>query len=201
MKTIKYFSILILGSVLLSSSNPNRLGLGEIAPLQEYEMNGIDGNKHRLMDLRKSNGLLVVFSCNTCPFVLGWEHRYNYINDIANRENIGMVLVNSNEAKRLKDDSMDEMSKHAEEQNYGMPYVEDKDHMLADAFGAATTPDVFLFDSEMKLVYTGMINDMYENQDRAVKNQYLVNAMVEMSHGKEVSVPKTTSRGCTIKRL
>ena len=112
-------------------------------------------------------------SCNTCPFVVGgagypgWEKDYNDIYDKCKELGIGMVLINSNEAKRKGDDSMEEMKKHAAEKNYKMKYVVDKNHVLADAFGAKTTPHIFLFDKDLKLIFTGSIDNSWDKKRKA----------------------------------
>ena len=88
MKLLKYFMILFLGATLLSNETSTRLDIGQVAPLQEMELPAVTGGKASLKSLQKENGLVVVFSCNTCPFVLGWESKYNYINDIGQREGV-----------------------------------------------------------------------------------------------------------------
>jgi hypothetical protein len=129
----------------------------------------------------------------------GWEGRYNALDAQAEALNIGMVLVNSNTAKRGGDDSYTEMKKHAADLAYTMPYVLDEDHKLADAFTARTTPHVFLFDGDFKLVYSGAIDDNARDAD-AVKNHWLANAMDRMAEGKRVKPDQTKALGCSIKR-
>ena len=128
--------------------------IGEKSPMITAPMMGIDGQANTLLDLKGDNGLLVIFSCNTCPFVVGngaktegWEGRYNGLAELAESLNIGMVLVNSNEAKRDGDDSFTEMKNHAKEAGYTMPYLVDEGSKLANACGARTTPHVYLYNS------------------------------------------------------
>ena len=160
-----------------------------------------------MVDLAGENGVLVMFSCNTCPFVVGregrsegWENRYNQVAGMAREQGIGTVLVNSNEAKRKGDDSMEQMKLHAMEAGYIMPYVVDREHKLADAFGARTTPHVFLFDSEFRLVYRGSIDDNV-NSAAEVKENYLTDAISRMIEGKKVKPAVTKALGCSIKRV
>lgn len=203
MKLTKLFSTIAgLTALLFMAFTPSsNLKIGDKAPLQDYKMKDVTGKKYSLSDLKAENGLVVIFSCNTCPFVIAWEDQYNYIAEVGTREKINVVLVNSNEAKRNGDDSMSEMVEHAKALGYTMPYVVDKNHQLADAFGANTTPHVFLFDKDMKLAYTGLINDLYDQRDKVVKNHYLADAMVTLSQGREIKVKETNNRGCSIKRL
>jgi len=177
------------------------LAFGAKAPLADVQMDDISGAKYSLDDLKKENGLLVVFSCNTCPFVLGWEDQYPKLKDLADAQKIGMVLVNSNEKKREGDDSMAEMQEHAKESGYTMPYVIDVNNKMADAFGARTTPHVFLFNGDLELVYRGSINDKYENRSKEAEDEYLQNALEALGAGKSIDPADTRELGCSIKRV
>lgn len=181
------------------------LELGQKMPLATYKMEGIDDQEHSLDDLMGDNGLIVVFSCNTCPFVVGsdnfagWEGQYNDLYSKAKAQNIEMVLVNSNEAKREGDDSKAEMKAHADAQGYTMPYVIDKNAKLADAMGAKTTPHVYLFDKNKKLVYKGSIDNTWDTKATATEN-YLADAIAALGAGTEIKNKDTPPRGCSIKR-
>ena len=170
-------------------------------------MLGVDGTTHTLSDLNGDNGLLVIFSCNTCPFVVGngtktegWEGRYNGLAELAASLNIGMVLINSNEAKREGDDSFAAMKNHAAEAGYTMPYVVDEGSKLADACGARTTPHVYLYNSNLELAYRGSIDDNV-NRSEEVTERYLEMAMKRMAEDKKIKVQETKAVGCSIKRV
>jgi peroxiredoxin len=198
---------LILGCIGLSfqSSETQSLAIGDTAPLSDYKMASTLGGKISLEELKSDNGLLVVFSCNTCPFVVGgrdfagWEKDYNAIHKMASDAMIGAVLVNSNEAKRKDGDHMKDMKSRAKEQGYTMPYVLDKDHQLADAFGAKTTPHVYLFDKNMKLVYMGAIDNQW-NPAASARENHLPDAIQALVSGEEINKNTTAPKGCSIKR-
>ena len=177
------------------------LEIGADAPMTDYEMKGISGKSFTLEEIKDENGLLVIFSCNTCPFVLGWEERYPKLGDLTRKNNIGMVLVNSNEAKRKGEDSMRAMQNHHSKAGYNTPYVIDESSKLANAFGAKTTPHVYLFDADMKLKYRGSINDKYENSDKKAREEYLQKAIKAMLNGEEIDPKETKQIGCSIKRV
>jgi peroxiredoxin len=176
------------------------LNIGDKAPKTELKMTNLDGNKVSLEELKKENGLCVIYSCNTCPWVVAWEDRYNELFKECADKNIGFVLVNSNEAKREDDDSLEEMKAHAKEKAYlNFAYVVDENHVLADAFGATKTPDVFLFDGDLKLAYKGAIDDNSKNKD-GVEEPYLKKAIEAVATGKKPEPATTKALGCSIKR-
>lgn len=184
----------------VSAQNFPELEIGGTAPLLHSPMQGIDGKSVTLSDISESNGLLIVFSCNTCPWVLMWEDRYVEVAKWAENNKVGFVLVNSNYKKFDGDDSMDNMKKHATEKGYAqLNYVMDADSKLANAIGAKTTPHVFLFDGDMKLAYKGAIDDNAKDKSQ-VSDAFLQDALMALGSGKEVAVNTTVSKGCSIKR-
>jgi thioredoxin-related protein len=209
----KFFilSIILLAIVAYSFSSKTKtteiLELNTKAPLAATKMMDVSGKELSLSDIKNKNGLLVVFSCNTCPFVVGngeksegWENRYTELGEICKKNEFGMVLVNSNEAKRNGDDSMEEMINHSKKSNYNCNYVVDKNHLLADAFGARTTPHVFLFDTNLALIYKGAIDDNVDSKEN-VKTPYLKNAIQNQMAGKKIDPNSTKQMGCSIKRV
>ena len=152
-------------------------------------------------------GLLVVFTSNTCPFVVGngpksegWEGRYRDLSAFARKLNVGIVYVNSNEAKRSAGESLQEMRVRAKTYKYQAPYLLDEGHKLADAFGARTTPHVFLFDATQSLVYLGAIDDNVDSAKK-VKKAWLKDALTATAAKQPVKVPQTKNLGCSIKRI
>lgn len=182
------------------------LQIGADMPKPDLKMKDVAGKDIDLNEVKRTNGTLVIFSCNTCPFVVGgdgsagWEGRYPELGTACSEAQVGMVLVNSNEAKRAAGDSFDDMRTHYKEKNYNSHYVLDQNHVLADAFGARTTPHVFLFDKNNKLVYKGAIDDNVDDA-KAVTKHYLKDALKAMSAGKTIDPPTTRNLGCSIKRV
>ncbi len=179
---------------------PERLAIGDAAPMTDTEMLDISGDMFSLEDMMGENGLLVVFSCNTCPWVEAWQDRYPVLMARAEELGIGMILVNSNEAYRDQGDGLEDMQAFAAANGYTVPYVIDENHALADAFGATRTPDVFLFDPAFTLAYLGAIDDNARNAD-AVERPFLLDAMQNLADGEAIDPTVTKSVGCTIKRL
>ena len=202
--------LLSLAAMVALAASPvfgQELAIGEAAPMSTSPLLGVDGTNHTLTELKGDNGLLVVFSCNTCPFVVGngtktegWEGRYNGLAELAASLNVGMVLVNSNEAKREGDDSFTAMKNHARDAEYAMPYVVDEGSKLANACGARTTPHVYLFNADLELAYRGSIDDNV-NRSEDVTERYLEVAMARMAEGKKIKTAETKAVGCSIKRV
>ncbi len=206
MKSI--FSIVfVFVSLTFSVFSQNKgLKINDEAPLSDQKMKSVNGEEISVKDLNKENGVLVIFSCNTCPFVVGmkdgsfpgWERQYNDIQKLAKEKGFGIILVNSNEAKRPDEDSFEEMQKRAKEKAYEIPYVVDEKSVLADAYGAKTTPHVYLFNKDLKLIYTGSIDNSWDPK-RKEDVPYLTNALNEF--GGKIKVTESEPRGCSIKRV
>jgi peroxiredoxin len=190
----------LLGLALTVIGPEKELEIGSKAPLVDLKMRDVSGQMLSLRDVAGKNGLLVIFSCNTCPWVAAWEDRYLIVAQKAKELGIGMIAVNPNEAYRNRGDGFEDMQKRAQEKGYTFPYVLDEGSKLADAFGATRTPHVFLFNKELVLVYRGAIDDNARNPE-AVTQHYLLDAMEAMASGKPIPVATTRSIGCTIKRV
>lgn len=189
---------ILLISGLAITADP--LPIGASLPHPEVKMKDISGKEVSFNDARQKNGLLVMFSCNTCPYVIKNQSRTKEACAFATANEIGVVLLNSNEGQRSDDDSYDAMKEYASAQGYNWYYLVDKQSAMADAFGASRTPECFLFDKEGKLVYHGAIDDNPSDAS-SVTRKHLITAMTELNSGKEVSVKKSRSVGCSIKRL
>ena len=193
--------LLPLTVMIFSFENVNTpsLAIGSDMPKADVKMQDISGKEISLKDATKKNGLLVMFSCNTCPFVIRNQQRTKDVCAFAQKNNIGVIILNANEAGRAGRESPDAMKDYAKAQGYNWFYAVDKNNELADAFGASRTPECFLFNKDSKLVYHGAIDDNPQDAT-AVTKQHLKEAITEMAAGKEVTVKETRSIGCGIKR-
>lgn len=181
------------------SSNINAIAIGSLLPSPDNELLDVSGNKTSFKANEKLNGLLVIFSCNTCPYVVKNETRMLNVIDMCGKMNIGVIVLNSNEAYRENEDSYAAMQTYAKEKGLNCSYVVDNNSEMADAFGAKRTPETFLFDKTRRLVYHGAIDDNPSDESN-VKRQHLLEALKETSEGKQVSLAESKSVGCGIKR-
>jgi peroxiredoxin len=188
---------IVLGFAVMANSP--KLEIGDKAVNTDYKMTDISGKQYSIADVKGENGVLVMFSSNTCPFVIKWEGRYIETKKWADQNKVGMIVLNSNCANRNGVDSMEEMKKHAAAKGYNFPYVIDGGSKIANSFVGQTTPHAFLFDKDMKLVYKGAIDDNHDKAS-AVKKHYLKDAISAIASGKKVEIAETKPVGCSIKR-
>ncbi len=203
---ILFLSLALMTLSFMKGQTTETLAIGAKAPSTDVKMADISGNQYSLSDLKKPGGLLVIFSCNGCPFVVGsegsegWEGRYEELRELAEKNNVGMALINSNEAKRDKGDDLKSMKSRAQDHGFAKcNYLLDVNSTVANAFFARTTPHVYLFDGNMKLVYKGSIDDNVDDSKK-VKEPYLKNAISDLAAGKKIKPEETKPVGCSIKR-
>ena len=175
------------------------LPIGSSLPGQNISMKDISGKMISLIDAKKANGLMVMFSCNSCPVVHANQSRTGEICSYALKNEVGVTLINSNEAERSGNESLESMQQYAKAQFYNWYYLVDKSNVLADAFSASRTPEVFLFDKDNKLVYHGAIDDSPGDISK-VKHTYLKDAINDLTQGKPIQVKESRSVGCSIHR-
>jgi hypothetical protein len=197
-----FLPVLVIATIILLAfrSSPDPLPIGSSLPNPDRKMKEVSGMEVAFKDAMNTKGLLIMFSCNTCPVVHAYQSRTIEICNYARSKDIGVILLNSNEASRDDGDSFNDMKDYASEQRYNWPYVVDENSVMANAFGATRTPECFLFNAESKLVYHGAIDDN-QNGPAEVTRKHLKIAMDEMLQGKDVEVKTTRSVGCTIKRV
>jgi len=118
----KFISLILIGCLTILSAK--ELDLGSILPLGDIKMADISGKDVSLNDAKGKNGLLVIFSCNTCPWVIAWEDRYVELAETYKDKGVGIVAINSNEKQFETVDSMEEMQAHAKEQGYNFIMVQ-----------------------------------------------------------------------------
>ena len=198
-KILMFFApVAIVASMAFTANDP--LPIGAKMPMADVKMKDVSGAMVSMKEVAKEKGVLVMFSCNTCPYVIKNQSRTIEVSDYARKMGIGVIILNSNEAQRGSDDSFDEMKAYAKDQKYNCNYVVDENHKVADAFGANRTPEVFLFDKNFTLVYHGAIDDNPSDAG-SINRHHLREAINELTSGAAVTVKESRSVGCTIKRL
>jgi AhpC/TSA family len=198
MKKLFILSIAFIGLASLVLK-PSELTIGDKAPSPDTKMKDISGKSFSFNDVKKKNGVLVVFSCNTCPWVIKNQEVGVAAYQYALTKEVGVIILNSNEAQRGDADSKEAMAQYSKDQNYKWPYVMDDNSTMANAFGAKVTPECYLFDKDMKLVYHGAITDNPKTPSESTRDHLKV-AIDELADGKTVSMSTSKAMGCGIKR-
>ena len=163
-----------------------------------FDLPGVDGRRHSLDDYADAPALAVVWSCNHCPYVQAWEGRMIELQREYGDRGFRLVAVNSNDAENYPEDSFDAMKVRAEQEGFNFDYLYDDDQSVVQAYGAERTPEVFLFNSERRLVYHGAIDDSREESE--VTERYLRDAIEAVLAGDEPPVSETAPVGCSVKR-
>lgn len=172
------------------------LKIGDPAPA--FSLPGTDGRTHALDGLSDKPVLVVVFSCNHCPYVQAYEDRLVAIqHDYAGR-GIQLIAINSNDDVNYPEDSFERMVARAKTKGFNFLYLRDASQATARAYGATHTPQLFVFDRARKLRYTGKIDDNWQNQ-QAVTRRFLRDAIDALLADRAPAEAQTHAIGCTIK--
>lgn len=164
----------------------------------DFSLKGTDGKTYSLASFKNAKALVVIFSCNHCPYVVAYEDRIIKLQSDYKARGALLVAINANDASTHPGDSFENMVKRSAEKNFNFPYLRDESQQTARAYGATHTPHLFVFDSQRKLAYTGKIDDNWK-QPEAVAATYLRDALDDLLDGKPPRLPETHAIGCTIK--
>ena len=165
----------------------------------DFALPGTDGKTRSILDQAGPNGLVVVFICNHCPYVKHVAPELARLADEYSQQGIAVVGISSNDATAYPDDSPEMMKQEATTQGYHFPYLYDQTQAVAQAYKAACTPDFYLFNSELKLVYRGQLDDTRPQQGTPPNGKDLRAAMDALLQGQAIPEPQKPSIGCNIK--
>lgn len=173
-----------------------KIPLGTIMP--DFELKDALGKSYKAAGLFGERGLLVVFTCNHCPYALAVWPRVIRLAQYGRGMRVNTVAINPNINPDFLDDAPDKMVVKIKELGIDFPYLVDETQQVADAFRAQCTPDIYLFDKNKALVYHGRIDDNWKDE-AAVTREELKEAMNNMAAGRPIAVKQTPSMGCSIK--
>lgn len=172
------------------------LSIGEDAPY--FSLCGTDGKFYKLTDLAGAKVLVLFFTCNHCPYVIGSEEAVRETAEKYARQGVKFVAINSNSAATHEEDSFKNMVLRMKEHKFPWPYLYDRSQDVATGYGALRTPHFFVFDKDRKLIYTGRGVDNPLDPGSMTVND-LENALEEHLAGKAVTTPVTNPIGCNVK--
>jgi len=173
------------------------LPLGTEAP--QFTLPDPEGKPVSLADVRGRHGLLVLFLCNHCPYVKHIREGLAALGRDYRESGVGIVAINSNDADKYPEDSAAKMAVEARSFGYVFPYLFDESQQVAKAYHAACTPDIYLFDRDLRLVYRGQFDDSRPGNGKPVTGRDLRAAMDAVAAGRPVATAQIPSVGCNIK--
>ncbi|NNC95369.1 MAG: thioredoxin family protein [Chitinophagales bacterium] len=166
--------------------------------LNHFNLIGTDKNYHSTEDYNNTDVLVIVFSCNHCPYARAYINRiHNFVSDYKNKS-VKLLVINPNDASRYPADSFDNMIPMAKQLGVEGLYLYDEDQSVAKAYNAQRTPEIFVYDKDRNLKYHGAWDDNYENPESVTK-KYLREAVDAILEGKDPAVRETQPIGCSIK--
>ena len=164
----------------------------------DFNLPGVDGKNYSLKDFKGKKGLVIVFTCNHCPYAqASWPLLMELALEYSEKD-IAFVAINPNDEKMYPDDSFEKMKEKAVEWRLNFPYLQDKNQQAAKNYQAQCTPDIYVFDKDNKLYYHGRINDNWQNPDE-VTNEDLREALDSLLAGNPPPENQFPSMGCSIK--
>ncbi len=179
-----FFSLLVASAALA----------GEPVKAENFTLPDCNGVKHALMDFNNSKAVVLMFIATQCPVSNGYNTRMASLYHDYKDKNVMFIGINSN-----KQESVDEIRQHAKDHGFEFTILKDDKNIVADKFGATVTPEIFVLNPSLDVLYHGRIDDSRRESD--VTSHDLRNALDEILAGKPVSVSTTKAFGCTIKKI
>jgi peroxiredoxin len=197
---MKKLTIALAAFLLLASFAPDAgYHVGDKAA--DFKLKNVDGKTVSLADYKQAKGFIVVFTCNHCPFAKAYESRIMALDKKYAVQGYPVIAIQPNDASAVPDDSYANMQARAKEKGYSFPYLLDETQATAHAFGATRTPHVYVLQksgTDNIVKYIGAIDDNSDDE-KAVKEKYVENAVNALLAGKPVATTSTKAIGCTIK--
>ena len=176
----------------------NMIPLGTKAP--DFNLpDAVSGSDMSLEHLKSDKATVIMFICNHCPYV---KHVQQGLVELANdyiAKGVSFIAINSNDVENYPDDSPENMKRDAEKFGYPFPYLFDETQAIAKAYAAACTPDFYIFDGDLKLIYRGQMDDSRPGNGKPVTGKDIREALDQILDGNTISEDQIPSIGCNIK--
>lgn len=168
----------------------------------QFSLKNVDDRDVSFADFPEAKGFMVVFTCNHCPYAIAYERRLVELQNRFGPRGVQLIAINPNDAKKYPQDSFELMKVRAAQRGFNFPYLHDESQEVARAYGAERTPHVFLVerkdDGQMEVVYSGAIDDNYQNAS-AVQQEYFAQAAEALLSGTPIEPTVTPAIGCSVK--
>ncbi len=173
-----------------------KVEIGSRAP--DFNLPGVDGKDHSLTLYKDKKVVVVMFTCNHCPYVQAYEDRLMGIQRDYAAKGVQLIAINANDSAGYPEDGFDNMVRRAKEKGFNFPYLRDEGQRVARAYGGEYTPEVFVLNSKFQVRYIGRVDDNWQHPAK-IKSHDLQNAIEAVLAHKKVENPITHAIGCTIK--
>ena len=192
--TKRFFNLALIFSVCLLplAAFSGSAELDKPAPL--FKLKGVDGKEYELAGMKGKKAVVVMFIATRCPYSNAYNERMVKLFDDYNKKGVVFLGINANNTEAI-----DEVREHAAKHEFAFPVLKDESNVVADAYGAQFTPEIFLLDGNLNLRYHGRIDNSHKIKD--VETHDLRNALDTLLAGKEITKKETKAFGCTIKRV
>jgi peroxiredoxin len=198
-KTTALSMIAVFVMTVAAFAQNNGYQVGDIAA--DFKLKNVDGKMVSLSDYKSAKGYIVIFTCNTCPYVVAYEDRMIALHNTYNKKGYPVIAINPNDPELSPGDSFENMQKRAKEKQFPFAYVFDEKQEVFPRYGATRTPHVYLLEKTDRgniVRYIGAIDDNFKDAT-AVNDKFLENAIDALLAGEEISETNTRAIGCTIK--
>ncbi|MCC5921576.1 MAG: thioredoxin family protein [Cyclobacteriaceae bacterium] len=198
MNKIKMIAV-VFGFLFASTAFAQELKPGDKAP--KFTLKNVDNQMVSLDDYKDQKGVILIFTCNHCPFAVAWEDRKIALQNEFAAQGFPVVAINPNDPKKQPEDSFEKMQERVKEIGINYPYLIDETQEIAKAYGATRTPHVYLLENKggkFEIAYVGAIDDNHKDA-KQVQKTYLADAIYQLAAGKEIANNYTKAVGCTIK--
>jgi peroxiredoxin len=200
-RSLTYIRFLPLLALFLLSFRPVNSGYSIGSTAADFSLKNTDGKMLSTTMYKNAKGLILVFTCNHCPFAKKYQQRLNELNNKYRAQGFYLLAVSSTDGIALPDDSYENMVARSKQEHYTFPYLYDETQAVAKAFGAVKTPHAFVLQNEKGkwiLKYSGAIDDN-GGEPEQVTQRYVQDAVEALLHGKTITTSETKSVGCPIK--
>lgn len=164
----------------------------------DFNLPGIDGKEYSLENFKGNKALVIVFMCNHCPYVQGVIQRLISLQKKFKDKGVVFVGINANESDNYPEDSFEKMSEYAQKWGLNFTYLHDESQVVAKKFKAQCTPDIFVYDKELKLAYHGRIDDNWQHEEEVTTHE-LKDALTALIKDEKPIEKQNPSIGCSIK--
>src|SRR5690554_1009669 len=198
-KTTAISIVAVFVMTVAAFAQNNGYQVGDLAT--DFTLKNVDGKMVSLSDYKSAKGYIVIFSCNTCPYVVAYEDRMIDLHNKYNKKGFPVIAINPNDPELSPGDSFENMQKRAKEKQFPFAYVFDEKQEVFPKYGATRTPHVYLLEKTDRgniVRYIGAIDDNFKDAT-AVNDKFLENAVDALLAGEEITETTTRAIGCTIK--